>query len=67
MDLYEKERNFKEVNINDKLRGYVDRTFNDDIAVKLPCGYMQRFWTDGSDEEKINKTEQMKALGIQSE
>ena len=62
----EMKRYFKEVRINGKIRGYVDRTFADEIYVKLPCGYSQRFWTDGSDESKVLTTEHMKAFGIES-
>jgi len=65
-NLFEKGRDYKEVKINDEIRGYVDRTFADDISVKLPCGYKQRFWIDGSDESKILVTEYMKSCGIKS-
>ncbi len=66
MALFEKGRNYKEVKMNDKVRGYIDKTFSDEISVKLPCGYKQRFWRDGSDEAKILTTEYMKAVGIDS-
>jgi len=65
MDLFEKERDYKEVKIKGKI-GFIDRTFSDDIAVKLPCGYLQRFWANYSDEKALEVTNQMKSEGIES-
>ncbi len=46
--------------------GSVDRTFADDIAVILPCGYSQRFWIDCSDKEAIARCNEMKLAGLPS-
>lgn len=66
MDLFEEQRNYKEIHGNKKVLGYIDRTFSDDIAVKLPCGYMQRFWHDLTDSEALRRCIKMKSLGIES-
>lgn len=38
----------------------IDRTFSDEIAVRLPCGYFQRFWYDYTDSEAYEAILKMK-------
>lgn len=66
MDIYESERNYKPFLENGKEVAKIDRTFSDDISVKLSCGYCQRFWIGVSDTEAVSRIRSMKKSGITS-
>lgn len=42
----------------------VDRTYANTIDVILPCGYRQKFWVDLTDQQAIERAQQMKDKGI---
>ncbi len=52
--------------VGGKVIAMIDRTFADDIAVKLPCGYYQRFWADYTDKQAVKVIRKMKRDGIKS-
>jgi len=67
MEHIENKRDYYPVKDNDKfLIAEIDRTYADDISVRLPCGYLQRFWVDITDTEAIARCEEMKRLKIES-
>lgn len=64
MDLYKNARHYYEFKQEGKVVATIDRTFVDDIAVKLPCGYFQRFWADFTDEQAVIEILKMKEKKI---
>ncbi len=59
-------RDYYDFERDGKVVAEIDKTYADEISVKLPCGYHQRFWMDYSDEEAVKVCEKMKADGIES-
>jgi hypothetical protein len=59
-------RKYYEYKPDGLIEAYIDRTYADEVAIILPCGYFQRLWIDCTDKEALKRVENMKKEGIKS-
>lgn len=64
MDLYEGQRNYQPFFKDGKEIAQIDRTFSDDVSVKLSCGYYARFWMNLTNEEAVKRAIKLKNLKL---